>query len=307
MSESTKTSTTTRVPAAGEMLALVNTPNGPTATALRSVSQPEPAPDEAVVAVRAFSLNRGELSLLASRPDGWRPGQDIAGVVVIPAADGSGPRSGTRVLGLVEGAAWSERVATRATCLAVLPDAVEFVPAAAVPMSGLTALRTLRLGGALLGKRVLITGATGGVGGFAVQLAQAAGAHTTGVKDATEAPEAALDLILEPVGGSSLTAAIQHVAPGGTVVVFGNSSNAGTPFNVFQFIGHEGARVQSYFSYASGPEETIESDLGVLVALLAEGALIPKIGAQMSWRNLDEGLTALRERRVAGKVIFEVD
>jgi len=307
MPSASTTSTTESTPEPGEMLAVVNTPNGPAVTALRSVPEPETAADTAVIEVHAFSLNRGELALLAARPEGWRPGQDIAGVVVTPAADGSGPRPGTRVIGLVAGAGWSQRIAAPTTRLAPLPDTVDFALAAALPLAGLTALRTLRLGGALLGKRVLVTGATGGVGSFAVQLAERAGARTTGVTDATEAPNELFDLILESVGGPSLTAAINRIAPSGTVVVFGNSLNTDAPLNVYQFVGHEGARLQTYFSYASGPEEEIGMDLGVLVTLLAQGVLSAEIGAQMSWRELDKGMTALRDRRVVGKVIFKVD
>ena len=83
------------------MLAIVNTPGGPEPVAIREVAEPEPKPNEALVAVHAFSLNRGELRLFQVRPEGWRPGQDIAGVVLRAAADGSGPPAGTRVVALV--------------------------------------------------------------------------------------------------------------------------------------------------------------------------------------------------------------
>ena len=85
------------------MLAVVNTPSAPIPVELRKVGEPEPADDEAIVEVRAFSVNRGELALLGNRPEGWRPGQDIAGVVVKAAADGSGAKEGTRVVALVDG------------------------------------------------------------------------------------------------------------------------------------------------------------------------------------------------------------
>ncbi len=163
------------------MLALVNTPSAPIPVELNEVPEPVPMPDEAIVEVHAFSLNRGELALFASRPEGWRPGQDVAGVVVQPAADGSGPEKGTRVVAWVDGAGWSQRVAAPTARMAVLPDNVSFASAATLPVAGLTALRTLRQGGALLGQRVLITGAAGGVGRFAVQLATLAGAEVTGV------------------------------------------------------------------------------------------------------------------------------
>lgn len=79
------------------------------------------------------------------------------------------------------------------------------------------------------------------------------------------------------------------------------------PPTLIQFVAHEGARLQTYFSYASGLGEAIGMDLGVLVTLLAQGVLSAEIGAQISWRELDKGMTALRERRVVGKVIFKVD
>jgi NADPH:quinone reductase-like Zn-dependent oxidoreductase len=90
------------------MKAIVNTPAG---VGIADVDAPRPTCDEALVAVRAFSINRGELALLAARTDNWRPGQDIAGVVVEQAADGSGPPPGARVVALVEQAGWSELAA----------------------------------------------------------------------------------------------------------------------------------------------------------------------------------------------------
>jgi NADPH2:quinone reductase len=64
---------------------------------IREVEEPDPAPDETLVEVRAFSINRGEPSLLSNRPEGWQPRQDVAGVVARATADGSGPSQGTRV------------------------------------------------------------------------------------------------------------------------------------------------------------------------------------------------------------------
>jgi len=143
------------------MLAFVNTPSAPLPVALREVAEPQPAADEALVEVHAFAVNRGELILLAMRPEGWRPGQDVAGVVVQAAADSSGPKAGTRVVALVDGGGWAQRVAAPIARMAALPDNVSFASAAPLPVSGVTALRTVRLGGALLGRRALITGAAG--------------------------------------------------------------------------------------------------------------------------------------------------
>jgi NADPH2:quinone reductase len=84
------------------MRALVNAPSHDDRVALAYVDEPVAGPYEAVVAVAASSLNRGELRLLASRHAGWRPGQDVAGTVIIPASDGSGRLDGKVVLAISE-------------------------------------------------------------------------------------------------------------------------------------------------------------------------------------------------------------
>ena len=160
------------------MLALVNTPNGSAPVELRDLPEPEPAANEALVEVRAFSLNRGELRLMQTRPEGWRPGQDISGVVLRAAANGLGPPAGSRVVALTDNAGWAQRATVPAHRMAALPDNVRFEEAAALPVAGLTALRTLRFGAPLLGKRVLVTGAAGGVGHLAVQIAARSGARS---------------------------------------------------------------------------------------------------------------------------------
>lgn len=307
------------------MLALVNTPEGEEPVELREVDEPTPAAHEAFIDVRAFSLNRGELTLLASRPEGWRPGQDIAGVVLQQAADGSGPPEGARVVGLVDGAGWAERAAVPTTRLATLPDEVGFVEAASLPIAGLTALRTLRHGGNLLGRRVLITGAAGGVGRLAVQLAARSGAHVTGVAGSPERGEGLkelgaeevvtnvedadglFDLILESVEGTSLASAVSLVAPEGTIVVFGNSSGEPASINFSDFFGHENARLQTFFSFASGPPESYARDLALLANIIASGAIEPQIGMRSSWREPGRAVDALRDRRVSGKAVLEVD
>src|SRR4051794_34072728 len=82
------------------MLGLVTTPNGKAPMELREVAEPEPQRNEAVVAVHAFSLNRGELRSIVNNGEGWIPGQDIGGIVLHQAADGSGPPVGARVVAL---------------------------------------------------------------------------------------------------------------------------------------------------------------------------------------------------------------
>ena len=242
------------------MKALVNRGEGGMAVDLVEVPEPEPGANEAVVGVEAVAVNRGELRLLKARPQGWRPGQDVGGVVVERAADGSGPEPGTRVVAWPEQAGWAERVAVPTSHVATLADTVSFSQAATLPIAGMTALRALRLGDPLSGKQVLITGASGGVGRFAVELAAGAGAIVTGVA-ANEARAAGLrdlgasdlvfdpdeldgrfDLILESTGGPSLEAAVRAVAPGGQIVVFGNSSDTPATLSFSDFRGRAGAR-----------------------------------------------------------------
>lgn len=306
------------------MKALVNTPKGPAPVELQDLPEPAPAPHEALIAVHAFSLNRGELTLMRIRPEGWRPGQDVSGVVLEAAADGSGPKQGTRVVGIMDWHGWAERVAVSTHRLAALPDEVSFAQAAALPVAGLTALRTLRHGAPLLGRRVLITGAAGGVGNLAVQLAAHSGAEVTAVVGGTERGRALSTLgahtivddiarapgkywlILESAGGASLKAALGLLEPRGTIVVFGNSSGEETPLSFRDFGAANNSRIQSFHSFASGPEEAFSPDLALLASLVAKGALKPQI-AEHRWQDFARIADELRERRVNGKAIFRIE
>src|SRR4051794_440614 len=132
------------------MRALVNTPNGPTPVEFRDLPEPQLQISEALVEVRAFSLNHGELTLFKNLHEGWRPGQDIAGTVLRSPDPASLP-VGARVVAIADRAGWAERAAVPLTRIACLPDTVSFEDAAALPVAGITALRTLRFGDPLLG------------------------------------------------------------------------------------------------------------------------------------------------------------
>lgn len=273
------------------MRGYITDPAGPAGLRLADgLPEPEAAGDRLVIEVRAYSVNPGETKLIRQRPDGWRPGQDVAGVVLRSAPDGSGPPEGTRVACRADWEGWAERVAVPASRCAVLDDRVTFEQAATLPVAGLTALRALRVGGALLGRDVLVTGATGGVGHFAVQLAVLSGAqvtaHVSSGQRTAQARElgaghvtTTLDdpglgpfhLALDGVAGPLLTEVVRRLAPGATAVVYGGH-NGPTELRLLDFArqGHN-ARVQGFVS--EHPEDTKGEDLAILVRLMAEGRL----------------------------------
>src|SRR4051794_32644623 len=164
---------TARMAADATMPAFVPDAGAPARVILGEAPEPRPAPGEALVAVEAYSVNRGETFLLEAPRDRWRPGQDVAGRVERAAADGSGPAAGTRVVGHVPSGGWAPRVAAPTDALAALPDEVSAPAASTLGVAGLTALRLVRAAGSLAGRRLLITGASGGVGHFVVELAVA--------------------------------------------------------------------------------------------------------------------------------------
>ncbi len=109
--------------------------------------EPDPTSKQVIVAVEAYSVNRGETFLLDVPAKGWRPGKDIAGTVIIPAADGNGPVMGTRIVAHISDSEWAERVAVNAASLVVLPDDIFSEIAAALPLAGRTALCLWRRAG----------------------------------------------------------------------------------------------------------------------------------------------------------------
>jgi NADPH:quinone reductase-like Zn-dependent oxidoreductase len=287
---------------------------------------PDPCPDrnQALVEVKAFSLNRGETKRLASMEPGSVTGWDVAGVIREAAADGSGPVRGARVVGLVNPGAWAELAAVSTDVLAELPDEVSFEHAATLPVAGLTALRALEVGGFVLGKRVLVTGASGGVGRFAIQLAKLAGAHVTGLAQRTaglselgadeviqalEQTGPTYDVIIDAVGGATLGAAIGRVAPSGTIISFASTSDEPVSYPTRAlFARAPGARLYGLFvfpelaKHASG-----SSDLRRLAELVAAGKLDPQIDLVASWTQAGGAIEALLDRRVNGKAVLIVD
>ncbi|MFJ8588457.1 zinc-binding dehydrogenase [Streptomyces sp. NPDC093595] len=299
--------------------ALVDDPSVPVAVRLSEVPDPVPGPGQVLVDVSHVSLNHGDLNDARSGrvPVGAVLGSDAAGVVVRTAADGTGPAVGTRVVALTSGA-FAERVAIDAGALAEVPKGLDLAKAVALPVAGVAALRSLRAAGLGPGKRVLVTGASGGVGRFAVQLAARAGAHVIAsvgsaargeglvgfgadeVLVGLEGLERAVDVVIDSVGGPQLVAAWSLLAPGGSVQSVGWTSGEPAVFPPYATVGPARSLTSFVIEGDAGP------DLAVLTELAAEGDLTVEIGWQGSWDSFAEAAEALRGRRVPGKAVLHV-
>jgi NADPH:quinone reductase len=313
----------------GVMRAVLVEPDSPNHLAFEEVEEPSPAPSECLVRVAAISLNRGEVRRAQSSSEaGFRPGWDLVGMVERAAADGSGPPEGARVVGLLESGAWAELAAVPTSALAELPEEVSFAQAATLPVAGLTALYTLERAGGLLGKNVLITGASGGVGLFACRLARISGARVVGVMrradrealvrgagahevvigdDASGAGEhGPYDLILESVGGDALANALTMLAKDGICVSFGVSAAPETTFDARSFYLTGGASLYGFILFHEVLSRPAGAGLARLLKLVAEGILQPHIELEAPWTEIGDIAARLIDRDYAGKAVLHV-
>src|SRR5271166_4895771 len=313
-----------------QVRAVVVDPSAPGRLTIKLVELRDPDRDEIAVRVTAISLNRGETRRAVQQAEsGWRPGWDFVGLTETAAADGSGPRPGTRVVGILPSGAWAERVNCRTHAVAALPDTVSDAEAATLPVAGLTALHALRQGGLLLGRKVLVDGATGGVGHLAIQLAATAGAEVYGhVRRADQkqmvaewcgdrvivapdlraaAPSGPYHLILDSVGGSALAAALTMLQPNGTCVHFGVSEAPTTTFESAAFFRQGGVKLYGLILFHE--LRTVEPagvGLAVLAREVAIGRLRPHIEIEAPWTDIAAIARRLIAREFAGKAVLHV-
>ncbi len=307
--------------------AVVIDANAPGHLAIAEVEDPAPRPEEAIIRVSALSLNRGEIRRAQGAPPGGRIGWDVAGTVERAAAGGNSPAEGQRVVGILQNRAWAEQVAIPASNLAVLPDNVSFQQASTLPVAGLIALYALDRANGLSGRKVLITGASGGVGNIGIQIAVKAGAEVTALvrqeRHADSAREAGAHHVvadetgaaaaefgpynhaLESVSGEVLANVMTMMAPRGHIVVYGVS--AGGPITV------DSAVILQSFLTISGlsvftelHRETAAVGLGRLVGMVSAGTLKPHIAIEAPWSEIGSVALQLLERSYPGKAVLTV-
>ncbi|MCT2589423.1 zinc-binding dehydrogenase [Streptomyces sp. N2-109] len=311
------------------MRALLVDRSAPAGLRLGQAPDPVPAPHQALIRVAATSFNYGEIRHgLEEAPDGSVPGWDAAGVVEQAAADGSGPAVGTLVTTLAMDGAWAELRAVDTEWMGTAPAGADPGALSTIPVAGASALRALHRIGPLLGRRVLITGATGGVGRYAVQLARQGGAHVVASTGNPEAHSDALrtlgahevivgpgpkalgtpvDGVVDLVGGSQLVDGYQMLAEHGTLVSVGHATDEREHFPARAFFGDQGGHDRTIASFYLAACTGLTRDLTWLAERVAGGGLDPQISWRGSWDGAAEAAEALLGRHLHGKAVLELD
>ncbi|SDD67654.1 zinc-binding dehydrogenase [Auraticoccus monumenti] len=303
------------------MLAWTTTPGAPGGLTLREVPDPVPLHHELVVRVEAFAPNPGDLAMAPTLPAGSVPGWDGSGVVLAAAADGQGPGVGERVLFLGLAGGWAQHRTVPHTMTAAAPDDVAWERLATLPVPATSALRALRRLGSVLGRRVLVVGATSAVGRMAVQLAARSGAEVVAVARDEQQHEALRGLgarethaslagvgarvhgAIDIVGGHHLVDAYALLEPGGTVIALGHAAGADEHFPYGAFVADPTTADRSITSFFLGTEPGLAVEMGYLAAdrTLDVGAIDLR-----PWAELPSWIEAA-DRRPAGRVVFRVD
>ena len=311
------------------MRAVLVDPNAPGCLKMTEVPEPTPLSSQALVQVKAISLNLGEVRRARNSPPETLLGWDVSGVVIESAADGSGPAPGERVVGVMNTGAWADIAAVETEWMTVLPDSVSCATAATRPVAGLTALYALEQGGQLLGQSVLVTGASGGVGLFGLQLAKLSGATVTALirrrgSDALvrengashvvigETAEGAaaygpFRCILDSVGGQVLSDSLKLVSRGGMLVNYGVSAGEESTIRAGDFFRAGRACYYGLYLFTEFGRRPAKYGLRVLVDLVAQEKLNVHVGAEGSLDDLGDLAEQLYNRQISGKAIIHVD
>ena len=324
---------------------LYHTYGSPDILKLEEVETPVPKDNEVLIKVRAASVNpfdwhfmRGTpyfLRLMAGlrKPKDKRLGVDVAGQVEAVGRNVTRFKPGDAVFGTCRGA-FAEYACTSESALVVKPDSVTFEQAASIPIAALTALQGLRAGGLgdtgqiQPGYKVLINGASGGVGTFAVQIAKSFGADVTGVcstrnvemvrslgadrvvdytrEDFTKSGQR-YDLIFDTVGNHSLLAFRRVLNPGGTYIAVGGSSGK---WMIGPLISALAAPVLSRFvsqKMIMVLAKLNKEDLAILCELMKAGKVTPVIDRRYKLSDVPEAIRYLEEGHARGKVVITLE
>ncbi len=313
---------------------------GPEVVEYLDVEKPQPGPNDVVVEIKAAAVNpldyhymRGtpylmRLSTGFGRPGDHRMGVDFAGVVVEAGDEVTKFAVGDGVFGRRDGAFAEYVVVPEDRAIAAKPDNVGFDEAAAIPIAAVTALQALRDDGRLrAGEKVLINGASGGVGTYAVQIAKALGAEVHGVcstrniemvralgadhvfdyknENYTESDNQ-YDLIIDMVGSQSLTANRRVLKPQGRMVLVGGPKGnwiapLWPPLKALMLSPFIEQEIGMMLADISG------EDLEYLADLMAQGKLTSRIDTHYALSDTAEALRYLETQRARGKVIITMD
>jgi NADPH:quinone reductase-like Zn-dependent oxidoreductase len=304
---------------------------------LKQVATPAIAANEVLVGVRAAGVDRGTWHLMAGQPYLMRllgfglrgpknpvPGLDVAGTVIATGAGVTGFRAGDEVFGIARGS-FAEYAAAQADKLARKPAGLSFEQAAGVAVSGLAALQGLRAGRIHAGQKVLVIGASGGVGSYAVQLAKAFGAEVTGVcsagkmdlvqsigadhvidytKDDFADGRQHYDLILDIGGNSRLSRLRRALTPTGTLVIAGGEgakwTGVGRQLRALMLSPFTRQRLTMYIS------QHRQADLETLRQLIETSQVTPIIGQAYPLADLPEAMHGLHAGHARGKIAITI-
>jgi NADPH:quinone reductase-like Zn-dependent oxidoreductase len=301
------------------------------------IARPRPAAGEVLIRVRAAGVDRGTWHLMAGQPYlmrlgfGFRgprnrvPGLDVAGTVVAAGPGATRFAAGDEVFGIARGS-FAEYAVAREAKLARKPAALSFAQAAALAVSGLTALQGLRDAGRLqAGQKVLVIGASGGVGSYAVQLAKAFGAEVTGVcstaktemvraigadhvidytrKDAADSGKR-YDLILDIGGNTPLSRLRQALTPRGTLVIAGGEGGRWTGMGrQLRALALSPLIRQRLTTFVSTPRR---QDLETLRQLTESGQVTPIVEQTCPLTEVPQAIRRLHAGQVRGKLAITI-
>ncbi|MGF9649359.1 NAD(P)-dependent alcohol dehydrogenase [Pseudarthrobacter oxydans] len=307
---------------------------------LREIAAPVPRGGEVLIRVRAAGVDQGVWHLMAGLPYlvrlfGYglkRPkvpvrGREVAGVVEAVGAGVTRFSAGDEIYGTCEGS-FAEYVCAKEDKVARKPTNLSFEEAAVAPISAVTALQAVRdAGGVTVGQRVLIIGAGGGVGSFAVQLAKAFGAQVTGVCstgkvelvrslgadaviDYTQSDIAGsgvlYDVILDTAGNRRLSVLRRALAPKGTLVIVGGEGGGKLTGGFERSLGAPFASVFSGQKFKGLVSKETYLDLEALTSLIEAGSVKPAVDRVFPLAEAPAAITYLHEGRARGKVAVTI-